>query len=100
MKMYVLVLKSLSKSQQAVQAGHALAQYLIELYERDELDEFHWNNSDLVYLKATWAQLMTFTSDLNNKAIPYYEPDLNGQITAIAMLGGDNDPRFIDFRLV
>jgi len=97
MKMYVLVLKSLSKSQQAVQAGHALAEFLLKQYNKEELP---WKNGDLVYLKATWAELMIHTSDKMNGAVAFYEPDMRGEITAVAMLGDDKDPRFRGFRLV
>ncbi len=44
MKMYVLVLKNLSKSQQAVQAGHALCSFLFKN------PKTKWNNGTLVYL--------------------------------------------------
>lgn len=98
MKMYVLVLKSLSKSQQAVQAGHALAEYLIRSGRPYSTDL--WNNGDLVYLKATENELIEFGFNLSHKAVLFREIDLHNQITAVAMLGGDNDPRFIDFRLV
>jgi len=92
MIMYVLVLNSLSKSQQAVQAGHALADYLLTF---DCCDI--WNNDALIYLRATAEQLKQMNVGIGAE---WREPDLDNMLTAVAMLGKENDPRFIDFRLV
>lgn len=93
-----MVLKTLSKSQQAVQAGHALAKFIFSNFGLP--DTHQWNNGDLIYLKASSMDLLVFESNLNNKSISFDEPDLHDRLTAVAMLGEDNDPRFIDYRLV
>ena len=86
-KLYVVTRRDLSKSQQAVQAGHALAEYLIT--QRTE-----WDNGTLVYLKVrNEIELKCLTHELNYFDIPYVEfeePDRGHELTAIASLG-DNE---------
>jgi len=78
MKMFVLVRKDLSKSQQGVQGGHALAQYAL-----DHSEEFKiWGNHTIVYLKVDYDYLRIFES--NEKFSCFYEPDIGNQLTAIA----------------
>jgi hypothetical protein len=45
-KLYILVRRDLSKSQQAVQGGHAVAEYLLRGPSTD------WSNGTLVYLSV------------------------------------------------
>lgn len=73
-KLYILVDANLSKSQQGVQGGHALAEYLL----RCETD---WDNGTLVYLKT--YELENY---LGIAEAVFREPDLNNHITAIAAL--------------
>ena len=86
-KLYVITRKDLSKSQQAVQAGHALAEYLLN----NRLT--NWDNGTLVYLKVNnEGELKRLTNDLNWSNIPHVsfkEPDIGNQLTAIASLGGN-----------
>ncbi len=87
MKMYVVVRKDLSKSQQAVQGGHALAEHV--LLNRD----LEWNNGILVYLGVrNETELAELTKRLEDEGIHhtgFREPDIGNQMTAIASLGNN-----------
>ena len=79
-KLYVCVRKDLSNSQRAVQAGHALAEYM--------LNSSRWKNSILIYLGVRdLRHLEKLKRKLEYAEIehyPFYEPDLDNQITALA----------------
>ena len=83
-KMYVLVRKDLSKSQQAVQGGHAVAEYLLNVQNHD------WKNGTLVYLAVrNETDLISWEGILNNKNIDYAvfkEPDIGNQLTALSVV--------------
>jgi peptidyl-tRNA hydrolase len=51
MKMYVIVRDDISKSYQAAQGGHALAQMASGLWPPKVFED--WNNGTIVYLKAS-----------------------------------------------
>lgn len=83
-KLYVLVRKDLSKSQQAIQGGHAVAEYLL----RGRLS--FWDNGTLVYLAVhneeelkSWGEIFDI---LCAWWVPFREPDRNNELTAIAAL--------------
>lgn len=79
-KLFVVVRTDLSPSQTAVQAGHALAEYMLH---NDD-----WKNQTLVYLGVDdEAQLLDVETKLKHKGIPHVgfnEPDYNDALTAIA----------------
>src|ERR1700677_2941860 len=82
MKLYVIVRRDLSTSQQAVQAGHALAQLLLT-------HKMGWKNGTLVYLsvkdEATLRKL--FDKLPCKKKVFFEEPFWQNQMTAIAGYG-------------
>lgn len=84
MKMYVIVGKDLSHPQRAVQAGHALAKYLLE-------KKSDWTNGTLVYLgvdQIADLDLLSSLLDIEDKEhVCFKEPDIGDQVTAIACLG-------------
>jgi len=76
------VRKDLSDSQRAVQAGHAVAEFLLHSpFSR-------WSNGTLIYLGVKGLkQLENIKQKFEWEDIPYIEfrePDLNNEITAIA----------------
>ena len=80
--MFVIVRKDLSTSQQAVQAGHALASYLLHgPFSR-------WQNGTLIYLGVKGlVQLENIKHKFEKEGIRYKEfkePDIGNEITAIA----------------
>lgn len=87
MKLYVIVRKDLSTSQQAVQAGHALAEFLLHG------PATRWKNGTLVYLGIRdLFQLEKLKRKLEIDQITYKEfkePDIGNQTTAIASVGNN-----------
>jgi hypothetical protein len=82
MKLFIIVRKDLTPSQRAVQAGHALAAYLLHS------SNFRWKNETLIYLGVKGlTQLLNLKRKLQNNEIEFVEfrePDLNNEVTAIA----------------
>ena len=80
-KLYVIVSSKLSKSQQAVQAAHVVAQYCIDF------PESKWNNSTLVILKDRDPNEYILEADA-----AFVEPYYNNLVTAVARYGEDLYP--------
>lgn len=88
-KLYVLIRNDLPKNYQAVQAGHAVAQFCID-------NPGKWQNETLVYLRGgdlneifTWWEVLC---GYKATTTIFQEPDLDYESTAIAVLA---DP-FVD----
>lgn len=97
-KLFVLTRKDLSKSQQAVQAGHALAEYLIQ-HGADTT----WNNGTLIYLSVKdKSELKSWKDRLKVNDIKFsvfIEPDINNEPTSIACVSSDCN-MFSELRLL
>lgn len=88
MKLYVLVRKDLTISQQAVQAGHAVAEFCRKFPNSE------WGYSTLVYLGAedklelaNWLDVFNLYGD--EEVAEYREEYYNNELTAIAVLGSE-----------
>lgn len=82
-KLYVLARTDLKGSSPAVQAGHAVAQWMLEHPNT-------WENETLVYLNAgSEFELSKWISKIHYKDMDYSvfkEPDLGNETTAVACL--------------
>lgn len=96
MKMFVLVRNDLSKSQQGVQGGHALAQFALD----HPYDFKEWGNQTIVYLKTEVDTLEVLSNEVGDTISRFYEPDIDNQLTALAIYGPDAEARFRDFKLM
>lgn len=88
MKMYVLLRSDLHPTYASVQAGHALADFIL-MGNNGKAPE-QWGNGTLVYLNGGTLRAMTETLEMIKKIpnLPYQafkEPDLGDQLTAIAV---------------
>jgi len=86
-KLYVLVRADLTPSQRAVQAGHAVAEFLLKHPTTE------WRNGILVYLRMRDEEelldwLDTFCYHGHHHAF-FREEDMGDQVTAAAALGVD-----------
>lgn len=103
----VVVRKDLSRSQQTVQAGHALAELAFNAGSRKDEKFKEWvkNHKTLIILGAKDAKhLEDIHSFVEERFIHhmFYEPDMNGEPTALAIYPGtaaDLDPHFASMKL-
>jgi 5-formyltetrahydrofolate cyclo-ligase len=90
-KLYVLVRQDLPKNYQAVQAGHAVAQWILDFPNA-------WKNEILIYLKAdnevNLIDAMILLEKNGEKCSPFFEPDLNEEMTALAFLSTTGTDEF------
>jgi hypothetical protein len=85
-KLYVVVNDKLTPSQQAVQAGHAVAEFL------KKYPNTMWDNGYLIYLKESPVWYDTMTGSWNLKCytqeyVEFKEPDLGNKVTAYCSFG-------------
>jgi hypothetical protein len=85
-RLYVLIRGDLTKSQQAVQGGHAVAQFCLTHPE-------WWQNEYLIFLKAKdHMDLVIWREKLRAKGAKiaeFKEPDIGNETTAVAAYGQD-----------
>jgi hypothetical protein len=74
----VLINNQLNPSYRAVQAGHAVAEYLLK-------SKKEWENETLVYVLSNDLLLdFQVLSEIGLELYPFYEPDIGNQMTAFA----------------
>jgi len=84
-KLYVLIREDLTIPQRAVQAGHAVAEYLLHRPNTE------WDNGTLIYLGMKDEDELSFWGDKMKLRgmdwVGFREPDRNNELTAIATVG-------------
>lgn len=93
-KLYVLIDKNLDPIYGAVQAGHAVAEWLLEYWQLDKEGDpkWPWHNDYLIYLQADLEDICDNYLKLycaKDKESYFYEPDLDGKLTTIAIHEND-----------
>lgn len=87
MKMYCLVRKDLAKSYQAVQGGHAIAEYFLE---HGIPDPQIWDNGTMIYLGVKDEESLKRWADklqkLGKTISCFFEPDIGDQMTTLSLI--------------
>lgn len=91
-RLYVLIDNNLDSIYGCVQGGHVVAQWLLNHPNQD------WNNSYLIYVSADISKWKEKLDILEVDYTEFREPDLNNQVTALAIL--NNDKMFKNLKLV
>lgn len=93
-RLYVLVSNKLPPIYGAVQGGHAIAQWMLE-----HSDNLYWKNETVVYLSCNIEKMLRRLRGFDISI--FREPDLNNQITAIAVVQNpDNERLFKPLKLL
>ena len=86
-RLYLVTRADLPAGDQAVQAAHALTEFLVE--HPEVARDWHDRNNTLAFLvvpdERSLARLLDRAFDRDVRASAFREPDLNGSLTAIAI---------------
>ena len=106
-RLYVIVRGDITKSQQAVQAGHAIAQWCLTKNRYMVISSVfgtHWDNEFLILLKAKdHTDLCVWREKIRAKGfkwVEFKEPDMENQTTAVAAFGDGLSDFLQDLSLV
>lgn len=91
-RLYVLIDDKLDSIYGCVQGGHVVAQWLLSHPNQN------WNNSYLIYVSADIPKWKKKLDILEIDYTEFKEPDLNNQVTALAVL--NNDRIFRNLQLI
>lgn len=105
-RLYVLTRSDLSPSQQAVQAGHAVASWCYRvLCQKDSYLNDEWDNGTLVYLSVPNEEALkefmgnplfrTYGNYITPELVEWREPDLGNSITSIAFCLDDKQKKIV-----
>lgn len=90
-KLVVITREDLKPGQQAVQSGHAVTEFIFNNISK--AISWYKNSNYLVYLSVKDENCLKMYSQLFNEYSlthsSFYEPDLNNELTAIAVEGGE-----------
>ena len=90
-KLTVISRRDLSPGYQAVQSGHALADYIFEF--PIEANDWHRHSNFLIYLstenEASLKNLLQELQGIGVAVTSFREPDINDELTAIAFVSTD-----------
>lgn len=85
-KLFVICRQDLTTKQQAVQSGHAVAEWLLHSSQKKS-----WKNGTLVYLgaknKKVLSRICKFLEQIDKCFTEFREPYYKDSVTAIASLG-------------
>lgn len=84
-KLYIVSRKDLTPGQQAVQGKHSLVQFFI--MHPEIIQKWHKESNYIVFLQADdeehLGQLMADAFQMGIYCAPFYEPDMNQDLTAV-----------------
>lgn len=91
-RLYVLCSHKLDPVYSCVQGAHAVAEYHLDNGDQE------WKNEYLIFLKADVRRWKKKLERMGLKFTEFYEPDLDNQLTAIALV--DSGTIFRNLKLV
>lgn len=91
-RLYVLISNKLDSIYGCVQGGHAVAEWLLSHPHQE------WNNNYLIYVSADISKWKQKLDILEIDYTEFKEPDLNNEITSLAVL--NNDKLFKNLQLI
>lgn len=95
LKMYIAVNSTLTLPQAAVQACHALGEYLLEAGMTEVAQEWLNNHKTIVILSATLQEMMEIMCEGSIRYSYFCEPDLNYEYTALCFEPTNNPHKLI-----